>query len=221
MSETDTPRNRKERRAAAKESGTKFTPMDYASQIPMLQPDRSGPKSRTLFDLAEERQAQMDAGQPFNKHFQVDDQGRILDEPSDPLGPVGDAIFFNLTLAMLHFTLDVLCYSQYRQDIEWAPIAKRTATVLPVLFFVTYSLRSELANRFSTAKQVLCAIMGAAAGCYLIYIGNTYSYYAVMKQAPPVGVLWVFSVIEMGLPYAVASLSVNVAFLWLRGYTVF
>jgi len=190
----------------------------------MRQPDRSGPKGKTLFELAEERQALLNKGRPFDdKHAdgQVrDEDGNVLDD-SAPIGPVGDAIFFTLTLAMLHFTLDVLVYHQYAQAVEWPPIFKRTLTMLPVLFVVTYSVRSELLARVPLLRQLVCLITGVSAGCYMIHIGNTYNYFAVMKQAPPIGTLWVWSVIEMGLPYALACVSVNAGYLWWKGYTMF
>lgn len=86
---------------------------------------------------------------------------------------------------------------------------------------VTYIFRSKMMAQWPLLKQMVCFCTGAVAGSYLIYIGNTFGYYAVMKRSPPVGTLWVWAVIEMGLPFAVASLSVNGAFLWWYGYKVF
>jgi len=58
------------------------------------------------------------------------------------------------------------------------------------------------------------------AGCYLIHITNTSGYMAVMKQAPPIGCLWVWSVIELELPWAVISLMGAATFLWRMGYSI-
>jgi len=223
MADEQTPRNRRERRAAAKEKGEPFEPLT-AANLPMAQPDWSRPKGKTLYDLAAEREELLRKGQPFDKKYDDglvrDEEGNVL-ESEPPIGPVGDAFVFTLTLGMLHFTLDVLVYNQYRQTIEWREIVTRTATMLPVLFVVTYVLRSKMLARWPLLKQLVCFLIGAVAGCYLIYIGNTFGYYAVMKQSPPIGTLWVLAVIEMGLPFAVASLSVNGAFLWWHGYKVF
>jgi hypothetical protein len=52
-------------------------------------------------------------------------------------------------------------------------------------------------------------------------VGNVYDYYAVMKQAPPLGTLWVWSVIEMKLPYALVGLVANLGYMWWKGYGVF
>lgn len=62
--------------------------------------------------------------------------------------------------------------------------------------------------------------MGTVAGCYLIHITNKYSYIAVLKQAPPLGCLWVWSIIELNLGLAVVSLALSGFFFWQGGYTV-
>jgi hypothetical protein len=60
-----------------------------------------------------------------------------------------------------------------------------------------------------------------AAGCYLIHISNEFGYLAVMKQAPPLGCIWVWSVIELDLPWAVLSLTAAGTYLWHRGYSIY
>lgn len=69
------------------------------------------------------------------------------------------------------------------------------------------------------AHQVLFAASSTAAGCYLIHITNTYSYYAVMKQSPPLGCLWIWSVIELSLGWAAGSLLACIGFLKWCGYS--
>lgn len=195
-----------------------------APEIPMAQPDRSGPKGKTLYELAEERQALLAKGQPFlQKHddgLVRDEEGNVLDSDA-PIGPVGEAFFYTSTLSMLHFTLDVLVYNQYRQEIEWPPIFRRTGTILPILFMLIYMLHSKTASSFPIARQLFYLAVTVAAGCYMIYAGNTYDYFAVMKRAPPIGTLWVWSVIEMNLPYALVGTGVNLGYMWWHGYTVF
>lgn len=242
MADNDTnPRNRKERRAAAKESGKhpSTATINAAGQIPMAQPDRSGPKGKTLLEIADERtsalKGMMASGQPFEKSLgdglARDENGRVLlpardgddaDEDEDtPIGPVGEAFFLTASLGMVHFTLDVLVFNQYAQEIVWSQIFTRTAIAFPILFLIVYLLHSETAKRFATAKQVFCLATAVSSGCYMIFAGNTYDYFAVMKQAPPLGTLWIWSVIEMKLGYAVASIVVDLAFLFWNGYTVF
>lgn len=78
-----------------------------------------------------------------------------------------------------------------------------------------------LPQRFQNhARQAIFLAMGTAAGCYLIHITNKYSYIAVLKQAPALGCLWVWSIIELNLALAVASLAASGFFFWQGGYTI-
>jgi len=237
------PRNRKERRAAAKDSGKhpSTATINSASKIPMSQPDRSGPKGKTLLEIADERtaalQGMMSSGQPFEKSLgdglARDENGRVLlpakdgdgenddDDDDAVIGAGAESFFLATSLAMVHFTLDVLVFQQYAQEISWPAIFKRTTIAYPILFLIVYMMKSELANRFQTLKQLFCLAVAVASGCYMIYAGNTYDYFAVMKQAPPLGTLWIWSVIEMKLGYGLASIAVDAGFLLWNGYTVF
>lgn len=229
MTEENTPRNRKERRQAARESGTPISAPTSAPKIKMAKPDRSKAQGKTMLDLYDERRSLLSQGQPFDPKYEDskvrDEGGNILEAglggPDDePIGPLGHAVFWSITLSMIHFTLDTLVYSQYAQEILWATIFKRTAIILPILFLVVWMLGTETANRFATLKQVVYCGISVVAGCYTIQITNVYDYLYVMKQAPPIGTLWIWSVIEMRLPYAAASVAVDLGYMWWMGYSV-
>lgn len=83
------------------------------------------------------------------------------------------------------------------------------------------SLLPGLPSRFqSPLRQSVFFTASVCAGCYLIHITNRYGYMAILKQAPSIGVLWVWSVIELDLPWAVLSLTGAGAFLWQNGYSI-
>jgi hypothetical protein len=222
------PRNRKERRAAARESGKPLAAPTQTPKFKLAQPDRSGPKSKTLLDLYEEKKTLLEHGQPFDKKHEDglvrDEGGNILEAglgDDEPIGPIGNAVFWAMSLGMVHFTLDVLVYNQYRQEIDWWDIVVRFFTILPVLWLLIFTMQSQTASRFPLAKQILFFVISIAAGCYTIHAANRYGYYAVMKQTPPLGTLWVWSVVEMTLPFATASVAIDIGFLWLGGYEAF
>lgn len=228
MGDNEKPRNRKERRAAAKGSGKPVEPPNTTPKIKLAQPDRSKPKGKTLLDIYEERKELLERGQPFDAKYEDfkprGESGNILEAglgDDEPIGPVGNAVFWAICLTMFHFMLDVLVYNQYAQEVIWSAIWKRSGTILPILFLVIYIMRSDLAMKFRTPRQLLFFAAAISAGCYLIHAGNKLDYFAVMKQAPPLGALWVYSVIELDLPYAAASVLVNIVFLLYYGYSMF
>ncbi|TVY38140.1 hypothetical protein LSUB1_G002849 [Lachnellula subtilissima] len=94
-------------------------------------------------------------------------------EDEEPLiGRLPESIFWSVSLTMLHFTMDVLVARQFAVEMEWDNLMTRSAQAFPG---------------------------SISAGSYLIHITNTYDYYAVMKQAPPMGCLWIWAVIELDL----------------------
>lgn len=256
------PRNRKERRADARQKGEKFQPLPHIPSasntnidIPLSQPDRSGPKTKTLFELADERNALLAQGQPFSPvhgdGLARDEHGRVLlparDSPyspstsppsaksngstsdpagtasndDSPIGPLGEALFLSVTLAMLHFTLTLLVHNQYASaPPTLAPLAKETLLAAPWLFVVVYLMKLPAITRWATVKQAVHFVAGTGAGCYLLYVGNRESYLAVMKRAPPVGAVWIWSVIEMRLIWAVISTGVCAGWLWWKGFSI-
>ena len=83
--------NRKERRAKEANNATPH-PFDPSVQLDeesvkniLKHPDRAGPKGKTLFELADERQRELDAAKPKSRIVEVQE---ALNEP---VGAVGDA----------------------------------------------------------------------------------------------------------------------------------
>lgn len=214
-------------------------------EIPLAKPRRSGPdpSQKTLVKLAEERNlfAQAEKRQKA-KDVPVLSPGaeRLL-----------DALLYTVSLAIVHCTFDVLVQHQYGSEVEWPRVVVNTlrfwvgmfssfifyrkgwienADVL-VFCIVFWPLHGHESNPVllpflplkyqHPLRQAIFFIMSCIAGCYLIYISNSFGYLAIMKQAPPVGLFWLWAVIELDLTWAVLSLSVAGGYLWKEGYTVY
>ncbi len=109
-------RTRKERKAAG--------------EIKLAQPDRSAPSDETLLDMAQERNLFEQADQhPANRH-----KGNKVVIDEGELSPTADrileALLWTISLAMLHFTLDVLVQHQYAMEISWPQIVTRALVAL-------------------------------------------------------------------------------------------
>jgi hypothetical protein len=61
--------------------------------------------------------------------------------------------------------------------------------------------------------------VSVVAGCWLVRAVNRTGYYAVMKRAPPVGTLWIWSAVEMRLVPALVSCAVVGGYTWYYGFT--
>ncbi|KAH7629386.1 hypothetical protein B0T09DRAFT_155523 [Sordaria sp. MPI-SDFR-AT-0083] len=211
------------------------------SNIKFQHPDRSGPKEKTLLELAEERglfaqaqkkQEENDKTKAKIKKIPIKPNEGNYDELLSPGAErFLETTLYTISLTMLHFTLDVLVQNQYSVDrIVWPKVWTRALQALFVFGLLIYTLHAHSSNptilpglpaRFQNhARQVIFSVMSVCSGCYLIHITNTYGYLAVMKQAPPVGCLWVWSVIELQLPWAVLSLAIAGTYLKVRGYDI-
>jgi hypothetical protein len=221
--------NRKERRAkepmaGAKSTGSAFqtsTELDDSGVDYILKhPDMSGPKGKTLFELAEERQKELDKAKPAGWNAKA--RGSSASAPTaadeEPIGPVGDALLYSTSMAVLHLTLDVIVYSQYREDIIWGEIFKRAGTALPVFILLVYLTHVDLSYRFPLLRDLTFFSGSVAAGCYLVYSANKHGYFNVMKAAPPIGTLWIWSVVETSLPYAALNALAVLGFVWYNGF---
>ncbi|KAK6200585.1 hypothetical protein LQW54_009704 [Pestalotiopsis sp. IQ-011] len=221
-----------------------------AAQIPLAQPDRSAPSNKTLLELAQERQLfeqaavrqrKLDGKSPARapQHGADDEDADDEDEDEEEEGSAElsssaermlDVLLWAISLSMLHFTLDVLVQHQYAVRISWVQIISRTATAIFVFLFLMFVLHPHpsaprlihgLPDHYqSPLRQAIFFVTSVSCGCYLVYISNTYSYLAVMKQAPPLGCLWVWSVIEMNLLPATLSLASAGGYLWYGGYSI-
>lgn len=220
-----------------------------AAGIRLVQPDRSAPSGKTLVDFAGEqslfqradaRQRELNrargvATTKTSADASSDDEGDEAEEDADAtISPRAerllDTALWCVSLAMLHFTLDVLVQNQYAVAIEWPDVFWRALQALGVFSLLFYNLHRHPSDPSllplrglsdgaqDRLRQALFFAASTVTGCYLIYITNEFSYMAVMMQAPPLGCLWVWSVIEMDLLWAVPSLAIAGGFMKLNDY---
>jgi hypothetical protein len=144
-----------------------------------------------------------------------------------------DTIFLALPLSCLHFTLSFLTAHQYAQELRVLPIILNTIFVaFPTLTLVIHLLHGHLfglnaakvpgrlQKAATVVQQILFLLAANIAGCYLIHLTNDKGYYAVMKKAPSIGTLWVWSIIELGLSGALAGVAGPGLYAWWNGYGI-
>ncbi|UNI17214.1 hypothetical protein JDV02_003582 [Purpureocillium takamizusanense] len=219
-----------------------------AGNIKLRQPDRNAPTEKTLLDFASERNLFEQAARRERQLAREkqrsegvaadddddDDSDADDDDEAATLSPGAErfleSMLWTVSLAMLHFTFDVLVQHQYGTHISWPDVCIRAGTAWLVFLFLFYFLHPHASNpvlvpglplRYQRPLgQAVFFIMSALSGCYLIYITNTYGYLATMKQAPTLGCLWLWAVMELDLVTAVLSLAIAGVFLWQGGYDI-
>lgn len=159
-----------------------------------------------------------------------EDAGDDANDYSASPFPILDTLFLALPLSCIHFTLSVLTAHQYAQALEFQPLIISTVFVaFPFLMFLIHLCHGHLIPssitsgvHVPTVISQLCYFIAAnIAGCYLIHVTNDRGYYAVMKRAPAIGTLWVWTVLELGLIGAIGGLLGPGLFAWYYGYGFF
>ena len=127
--------------------------------IPLSLPNRNRPPSNrpTLMEIAQarERKHQNQIGpQDSNNNnkgtkasYDNGGGGRSSDQDTEVMTIFEQSIFLAGTLAMLHFTIDVLVHHQYRQEVVWRDIIWRTAMNFPCqspFFFFVFKRSSPI-----------------------------------------------------------------------------
>lgn len=69
-----------------------------------------------------------------------------------------------------------------------------------------------------TTRQLAFLALALLSGTYLLHTTHEAAYFAVVKRAPAVGTLWVWSVVELELGWAVVSVVGVAVGGWLGGY---
>lgn len=95
-----------------------------AGPIKLRQPDRSAPTEKTFLDLAQERDLFQQAAARNSKNNNSSNGPGPVPSGADRLL---EAALWTATLAMLHFTFDVLVHHQYGTEILWPALWTRTA----------------------------------------------------------------------------------------------
>ncbi|KAJ3092854.1 hypothetical protein HK102_001679 [Quaeritorhiza haematococci] len=117
------------------------------------------------------------------------------------------AILLAIPMTMLHGLLEYIIHMQYDYtDLFTANhVLKRYPGILAALVAYFY-----LTNRFRNkwVMQALHFAVGCASGCLLIHFSKEDETFGAMLKTPGLGVLWIYSVIEMKLTPAVVSLLV-------------
>ena len=139
-----------------------------AKNIKLRQPDRSAPAEKTLLNLAQERdlfsqaddrmkelrkQRKADNGDADSSDEEEEDDG------AGQLSPGADrfleAMLYTITIAMVHFTFDVLVQHQYGEEINWVTVIKRAGQAWLCRFLLLCVLT------FTSINQLLLTLMAS------------------------------------------------------------
>ncbi|KAG8713355.1 hypothetical protein FRC11_012481 [Ceratobasidium sp. 423] len=134
---------------------------------------------------------------------------RLPAEKEEQLSPLADSILdtaiMAIPLSTLYIVLDLLVQQQYAQQPTVKEELGRVVTNVPILFVLIHYTNKYKATPIAQFMLFLTAIL---AGPRMIWLVNKGSWLRVTRQAPPLGTIWVYTIIQLNLVPAVASLVV-------------
>ncbi|KAL2838703.1 hypothetical protein BJY01DRAFT_32992 [Aspergillus pseudoustus] len=173
------------------------------------------------------------------------------DEDEPPIPPFIDTLLLSIPLTVLHLTLGYLAAHQYAQSIDLNALFRNSGFVaLPMLTLLIHLAHGHIIsfNRGSKTETIslfpwhpdklslsftrkllfppsfkTIAFLPAAVllGIKLMAMTNEDTYYAVMKQAPAIGTLWVWCILEIPVGAAVlGALGPLMWGVWWKGYGI-
>ncbi|KAK7061648.1 hypothetical protein R3P38DRAFT_2830722 [Favolaschia claudopus] len=148
-----------------------------------------------------------------------------LNEPASSEHPelslaeeIFDATLLIIPCSFLLLLMQILIMNQYGQDANLKVLIGRMVEGLPILsLFIFFTTRHKRNPRV----QILLFIMGSAAGCRMLYLLKRGGYLSNMRQCPPLITLWVYTVIQLDLGFAVLNLILVALFVWWKELDLF
>ncbi|KAH9062160.1 hypothetical protein EDB87DRAFT_372050 [Lactarius vividus] len=157
-----------------------------------------------------------------------------IDVDDDDDYPLAEEIFVATTLlipmSFLLLMMYILINFQYGQQPSWDIITNRMLSSVPILaIFIFYSgwlkVPSNMyakyfsANRYKHRRwaQAGFFILSVVSGTRMIYQVNYSNWLLNMQQCPPIGTIWVYTVLQLDLGPAALALSTVGVWVWWTG----
>ncbi|CAE6449640.1 unnamed protein product [Rhizoctonia solani] len=176
-----------------------------------VEPDHNDHTAEDEFDIPLKRPSELGEIPHDEQMRLIHDTGILNRFPTEEerLAPLADSILdtaiMAIPLSTLYIVLDLLVQQQYAQQPTFKEELGRVVTNVPILFILIHYTNKHKATPLAQLMLFLTAIL---AGPRMIWLVNKGSWLHVTRQAPPLGTIWVYTIIQLNLAPAVASLAI-------------
>ncbi|KAF3930528.1 hypothetical protein ABW19_dt0201997 [Dactylella cylindrospora] len=139
------------------------------------------------------------------------------EDDEELIGDMGQTFFFAVPLTMLLFGFYCLVQKQYLEEPNYLSVLWRSIKSFFPIWFILYLTHPRRQWPIIQASYFVVAV---GTGCWLVYNVNSHGYYAVMKMAPPLGTILVYSVIEMELIPAFFSVAAVAGYVYYNDFKI-
>jgi len=203
-----------------KSANTKTIPLATPDSKQFQQPEKP------LIDISEEEQWRIinQTGILKSAALQESPSNRDVSSMSAPdeITSLGDEIF-NAMLLIIPFSsillmMEILIRHQYGKEATFDVIMNRMIPGIPILsLFIFYTIRYKRDRRM----QALLFIISILVGSRMLWQMDNGNWLSNMQQVPPLATVWIYTIVQLDLGTAVASLAVIGAYVWWQDITIF
>ncbi|KAG9125626.1 hypothetical protein FRC07_006840 [Ceratobasidium sp. 392] len=126
-----------------------------------------------------------------------------------PVDALADSILNTAILAIplsfLYILLDILVQQQYAQQPTILQELGRIIANVPIISILVHYTNKHKSKPVTQMMLFLAAILS---GPRMIWLVNKGNWLAVSRQAPPLGTIWIYTIVQLNLVPAVASLAI-------------
>lgn len=126
---------------------------------------------------------------------------------------------FNASVVIMPMTfflimMDILIHHQYAKQPDVREIGSRLLNTFPIMsIFMFYTIRQKQ----NIYMQMALFLLSLGVGPRMIWLINRGSWLTNIAQCPQFATIWLYTVIQLNLPFAVLSLVLIGAWTWLAG----
>ncbi|KAF8340489.1 uncharacterized protein EI90DRAFT_3117024 [Cantharellus anzutake] len=131
------------------------------------------------------------------------EEGGPQEPPTDLPDKIFDAVLLVIPLTFLWLMMDILVQQQYNIEPTIMDEVRRVGRAVPAIIIMVGFTAHRKAERWLQALMFWASI---AVGMRLVYVVNKSPRLTVIRQGPPLTVLWVYMIIQLHLPSAIISL---------------
>ncbi|KAK4048293.1 hypothetical protein OIV83_004814 [Microbotryomycetes sp. JL201] len=114
---------------------------------------------------------------------------------------------------------DYAVHAQYGQTLAWRDELNRLTNVVPTIYVLTFLISRPNPIAPPLVIQAIMTALCTAFGVSLVKVTLKDSYLNVMKRAPGLGTLWVWTVVRLDLMWALVGLGSVAGLVWYNGQT--
>ncbi|KAG1779809.1 hypothetical protein EV702DRAFT_965634 [Suillus placidus] len=185
------------------------------------------PAQKPLVEISEDEQWRLiEQTGVLRKISDIQKPGETTDnvEPLPLADEIFNAVVFIMPLTFFLIMMDILIHQQYAQQPTAGEVAGRLLTNLPILsIFVFYSeyngpvLVWTTRHKANPRTQLALFILSLGVGPRMIWLINRGSWLVNMRQCPQFATIWLYTVVQLNLNWAVLALVMIGAWAWFTG----